>query len=70
MHAIPVLDQMTSNVDAAIFSTNNIDIADRLAGINMVRDDEYIMVITPLGISIIAPMNPPLEGVGGGFEYQ
>ncbi len=49
MYAIPVLDQMTSNVDAAIFSTNNIDIADRLAGINMVRDDEYIYGYYPFG---------------------
>lgn len=52
MHAIPVLDQMTSNVDAAIFSTNNIDIADRLAEINMIRD----MVIISLEIPIIVPI--------------
>ena len=43
---------MNSNVDAAIFSTNDIDIADRLTEINMVRDT----VIISLKIPIIAPM--------------
>lgn len=52
MHAIPVLGQMTSNVNTAIFPTNDIDIADRLAEINMVRD----MVIISLKIPIIVPM--------------
>lgn len=32
---------MNSNVDAAILSTNDIDIADQLTAINMIRDDEY-----------------------------
>ena len=43
---------MNSNVDTAIFSTNDIDIADRLAEINMIRD----MVIISLKIPIIVPI--------------
>lgn len=43
---------MNSNVDTAIFSTNDIDIADRLAEINMVRD----MIIISLEIPIIVPI--------------
>ena len=43
---------MNSNIDTAIFSTNDIDIADRLAEINMIRD----MVIISLKIAIIVPM--------------
>lgn len=52
MRAILEPSQMNSNVDAAIFSTNDIDIADRLTEINMVRDT----VIISLKIPIIAPM--------------
>ncbi len=40
---------MNSNVDAAIFSTNDIDIADQLAEINMARDDEYFYNHYPFG---------------------
>lgn len=40
---------MNSNVDAAILSTNYIDIADRLTAINMIRDEEYFYNHYPFG---------------------
>jgi len=48
---------MTSNVNTAIFSTNDIDIADRLAEINMVRDTVIISLKIPIIVPIIHSIN-------------